>query len=382
MTEIDIRIEGRAGRITLTRPKALNALSHAMCLAVEAALDAWRDDARVALIILDARGDRAFCAGGDIAEMHATGSKGDYAHGRRFWRDEYRMNAKIAEYPKPVIAFLQGYTMGGGVGLGGHCTHRIVGDTSRIAMPECGIGFVPDVGGSGLLARAPGRLGEYLGVTGHRMGPGDAIHAGFADHYLPEAAWDGLKAALVAEGEAAAVARAAHPAPDSPLAGRQARIDHLFAGDRLRDVLNALRADDTDFARQTQDAMERNAPLSMAVTLEMIHRLRGPSLTIRKALELEYRVSFRIMEHGDFLEGIRAAIIDKDRAPAWRHARARCRRRRWRACSCRWAPTRSISTRGRASCRSVSSGSATWGRRWPPTSPLPGTRSRASMSPA
>jgi 3-hydroxyisobutyrate dehydrogenase len=291
-----------------------------MCLAVEAALDAWRDDARVALIILDAQGEKAFCAGGDIAEMHATGSKGDYASGRRFWRDEYRMNAKIAEYPKPVIAFLQGYTMGGGVGLGGHCTHRVVGTTSRIAMPECGIGFVPDVGGSCLLARAPGRLGAYLGVTGHRMGPGDAIHAGFADHYLPEAAWDGLKAALVETGEAAAVARAAHPAPDSPLAGRQARIDRLFAGDRLRDVLNALRADESDFARQTQDAMERNAPLSMAVTLEMIHRLRGPSLTIRKALEMEYRVSHRIMEHGDFLEGIRAAIIDKDRAPAWRHA--------------------------------------------------------------
>ncbi len=319
MSDIRIRIEGRAGRITLNRPEALNALTYEMCLAIEDALDAWQSDDNIALILLDAEGEKAFCAGGDIAEMYETGMKGDLAYGRRFWRDEYRLNAKISEYPKPIVAFLQGFTMGGGVGLGGHASHRIVGDSSRVSMPECSIGFVPDVGGSYLLARAPGRLGEYLGLTTTRMGPGDAIHAGFADHYLPEAGWEALKAQLVASGDPAAIAAAAQPAPAAPLADLKPQIDALFAAEDLRALLNGLRHDDSDFAAQALKSLSRNAPLSMAVTLEMLHRLRGPSLSIRRALEMEYRVSHRIMQKGDFLEGIRAAIIDKDRTPKWRH---------------------------------------------------------------
>jgi enoyl-CoA hydratase len=183
--DIEIRTEGRAGRITLNRPQALNALTWDMCTRIEAALDAWASDDAVAMLVIDAAGDKAFCAGGDIAEMYATGTAGDYEYGRRFWADEYRMNAKLFNFPKPVATFLQGFTMGGGVGVGCHASHRIVCDTSRIAMPECGIGLVPDVGGSLILARAPGRLGEYLGVTAARMGPGDAIHAGFADYFVP-----------------------------------------------------------------------------------------------------------------------------------------------------------------------------------------------------
>jgi 3-hydroxyisobutyrate dehydrogenase len=319
MPDCLIRTEGLAGRITLTRPKALNALTWDMCLAIESALETWRNDPAVPLVILDAEGDRAFCAGGDIAEMYRSGTSGDLDYGRRFWRDEYRLNAKLAEYPKPVISFLHGFTMGGGVGLGCHGAIRIVGDSSRISMPECSIGFVPDVGGSCLLARAPGRLGEYLGLTTARMGPGDAIHAGFADRYHPEAGWPALKQALIDSGDPAALGPV-QPAPDSPLAALRPEIDALFGGEGLRDVLNALTYDTGDFAQQALKQMSRNAPLSMAVTLEMIHRLRTPSLTIRKALELEYRVSHRIMEHGDFLEGIRAAIIDKDKTPKWRHA--------------------------------------------------------------
>ena len=156
--DILIRRDGRAGRITLNRPKALNALTYEMCLAVAAALENWRRDDGIDLLILDATGDKAFCAGGDIAEMYRSGMDGDYDFGRRFWRDEYRMNAALAEYPKPVVSLMQGFTMGGGVGLGGHASHRVVGESSRISMPECGIGFVPDVGGSYLLARAPGAL--------------------------------------------------------------------------------------------------------------------------------------------------------------------------------------------------------------------------------
>lgn len=318
--DIHIRIEGRAGRITLNRAQALNALTYEMCLAIEAALEAWRDEDAVALLILDAAGDKAFCAGGDIAEMYASGTAGDFAYGRKFWADEYRMNAKLFHFPKPVVSFLQGFTMGGGVGVGCHGSHRIVGDTSKIAMPEVGIGLVPDVGGTLILSRAPGRLGEYLGSTGTRMGPGDAILAEFADYYIPEGEWGALKTALIDTGDHAEVDRAAHPAPDAPLAARQAEIDDFFAGDGMRDILNRMRHLDTELARTTEAAMARGAPLSVACAIDIVRRVRALD-TIEYALDQEYRFTFRAMEKGDFLEGIRAAIIDKDRNPKWRHAR-------------------------------------------------------------
>ena len=316
--DILIRTEGRAGRITLNRPGALNALTWEMCGRIEAALADWAEDDALALLLIDAAGEKAFCAGGDIAEMYATGMAGDFEYGRRFWADEYRMNARLFNFPKPVVSFLQGFTMGGGVGVGCHASHRIVGDGSKIAMPEVGIGLVPDVGGSLILARAPGRLGEYLGVTAARMGPGDAILAGFADYFIPEASWEALKAELCERGDPGAVDRAAQPAPDSPLAARQDEIDDLFAFDALRDIVNALKAAESDFAAETLGAMGRNSPLSMACAVDLVRRVRVRD-TIEAALELEYRFTSRAMEKGDFLEGIRAAIIDKDRAPRWRH---------------------------------------------------------------
>lgn len=321
-TDIDIRIEGRAGRITLNRPKALNALSYDMCLRIDAALKAWAVDDQVALLIIDAAGDKAFCAGGDIAEMYATGSAGDYAYGRQFWADEYRMNARLFGFGKPVITFLQGFVMGGGVGVGCHGSHRIVCDSSQIAMPECGIGLVPDVGGSLILARAPGRLGEYLGTTGARMGPGDAIHVGFADYYIPETDWDALKTALIDSGDPAHVDQAAQPAPDAPLKAAQAEIDRLFEPETLSDILPLLEAEGSAFSQKTLHYLRRNAPLSIACAVELIHRARSSMDNIQYALGLEYRFTFRAMEHADFIEGIRAAIIDKDRNPQWRHARA------------------------------------------------------------
>ncbi len=317
MSDISIRIVGRAGRITLTRPQALNALTYDMCLAIDAALERWRDDALVDLVVLDAAGTRAFCAGGDIAELYATGRAGDFAYGQQFWADEYRLNAKIFDYPKPVVSFMQGFTMGGGVGIGCHGSHRIVGQSSQIAMPECGIGLMPDVGGTLMLALAPGRLGEYLGTTGTRMGPDDAIYAGFADDFIPEAQWPELIAALEDTGRLDALEQAITPAPPGSLRSLQPQIDAHFAGETLHDVHNSLAADPSDFAAQACKALARGSPLSMACTIEALHRLRGPSLTLSKALELEYRFSFRAMEHGDFLEGIRAAIIDKDRQPNW-----------------------------------------------------------------
>jgi enoyl-CoA hydratase/carnithine racemase len=313
--DILIRIEGRAGRITLNRPAALNALTYDMCMAIDAALRQWCVDPAVDLVLFDATGPRAFCSGGDIAEMYATGTAGDYGYGRRFWRDEYRMNARLFEFPKPTVSFLQGFTMGGGVGVGCHAGLRIVGDTAQIAMPECGIGLIPDVGGSMMLARAPGRLGEYLGCTGARMGAADAILAGFADRYQPESEWEAAKAAMIATGRADLPDL---PPPPGKLAALQPQIDHHFGGETLGDILRSLRADPGEFAQDTLRILSRNAPLSMACTIELLHRL-GDAPDIRTALSQEYRFTFRAMEQADFLEGIRAAIIDKDRNPNWRH---------------------------------------------------------------
>lgn len=320
MSDIRIRTEGKAGRITLTRPRALNAMSYEMCLAIEEAIDRWRDDASVRLVVIDAEGDKAFCAGGDIQQLYHSGRAGDYGPGRRFWRDEYRLNAKIAEYPKPYVAFMQGFTMGGGVGIGCHGSTRIVCETSQIAMPECSIGLVPDVGGSLLLARAPGRVGEYLGTTGTRMAAADTIFARFADVYVPQSKWPALIAALVESGETAAIAGLSEPPPEGELQGRTARIDAHFGGEALLDIVDSLRIEDSDFADDTLEKLARNSPLSMACTVEMVHRLRCKSATIRTALELEYRFTHRAMEHGDFIEGIRAQVIDKDRRPNWQHS--------------------------------------------------------------
>lgn len=320
MSEILIRQTGTAGRITLNRPEALNAMTYGMCLAIEAALDRWRTDPEVRHIVIDAIGDRAFCAGGDIAELYRTGRAGDFEYGRRFWADEYRLNAKIFNYSKPVVSFLQGFTMGGGVGIGCHGSHRIVGRSSQIAMPECGIGLIPDVGGTLMLALAPGRLGEYLGTTGTRMSAADAIYAGFADHFIDEAEWPRLIAELERGAPEDIIAAAAADKGNSAVQADQAEIDRHFAGDTLTDILNSLRPEASAFSERTLKALGRNSPLSMACTIEAVHRLRGRSVSIAKALDLEYRFTYRAMEHGDFLEGIRAAIIDKDRTPAWQYA--------------------------------------------------------------
>lgn len=319
MSDISVRVEGVAGRITLTRPKALNAVTYQMVTAIHAALESWRDDAKVTRIIIDAEGEKAFSAGGDIAELYETGLRGDYAFGQTFWRDEYRMNAALHDYPKPVISFLQGFTMGGGMGVGCHGSHRIVGESSQVAMPECGIGLVPDVGGSMILANAPGASGAYLGLTGARMGAADAIYAGFADSYIPEVKWSELIMALENGADLSVLETAEEPAPDGQLKQHKDEIDAIFRGKTLPETITKLASSDTGFAAATLKAVLRGAPLSMSATLLMMDELKGCT-DIREALALEYRFTARAMEHGDFLEGIRAAIIDKDRKPRWKHA--------------------------------------------------------------
>lgn len=322
MTDISIRVEGRAGRITLQRPRALNAMTYDMCMAIDAGLRTWRDDRGVDVIVVDAEGDKAFCAGGDIAELYATGTRGDFDYGRRFWRDEYRMNAMMASYPKPIVTLMQGYTMGGGVGVGCHASHRIVGNSSRIAMPECGIGLVPDVGGSHLLARletvVPG-LGAYAGTTGLRLDHRLAV-LGFADRFLPEDTWDALKSEAVETGRP--------PVHDLPAEADRNRADirddiravagHFREG-RPAEILESLRGDAREVAQTAVAALEQACPLSVACHLEILRRI-SPDDPIERALELEYRFTWRSMERGDFLEGIRAQIIEKDRTPRWSHA--------------------------------------------------------------
>ncbi len=317
--DIHIRTEGFAGRITLHRPKALNALTYQMCLDIEAALDAWREEDSVKLVIIDAEGDKAFCAGGDIQDLYDASVAGDFAFGQTFWRDEYRLNEKIFDFPKPYIALMQGFVMGGGVGVSCHGSQRIVCETSQIAMPECGIGLIPDVGGSLMLARAPGRLGEYLGTTGARMDAGNAIYAGFADSYVPQAEWPALLAKLIETGNADDVTAFVRPAPEPTFKDQLAVIDAHFASTDINEVRASLLKDGSEFALNTVKMLDKKSPISAAATPTLIERVRAAN-TIQAALREEYNFTYRAAEHGDFIEGIKATIIDRNHTPQWRFA--------------------------------------------------------------
>jgi enoyl-CoA hydratase len=318
MEDVKTWKDGKAGLIRLTRPQALNALSHAMSLAIEEAFDAWRDDDDVQIVIIDAEGEKAFCSGGDITGIYHLAKAGQLQPPRDFWREEYRLNAKIAEYAKPVVSFLNGFVMGGGVGIGCHGSHRIVGESSKLAMPECGIGLIPDVGGSLILAHAPGRLGEYLGLTGERMTAADAIFAGFADVFVPETSWGELKAKLAETGDVSLVDSAAADPGEGILAGRLAAIDRVFSGPNLTAILQRLEKEPEDWAQKALTAINRGSPISLAATLEIVRTARGFS-TVREATRLEFRFTWRSHQLGDFVEGIRAQLIDRDRNPQWQH---------------------------------------------------------------
>jgi len=327
--EVRIRREGRAGRITMNRPHALNALTYPMVGQIARALEAWRQDRAVELVILDGAGGRALCAGGDVRGLVESRKDGS-GFARAFWREEYTLNAAIARYPKPFVAVMDGIVMGGGIGLSAHASHRLATERSELAMPETGIGLVPDVGGTWLLSRKPQaaalarEAGTYLALTGQRFDGAAAIALGFADTLVASARLPSLLAALSAGGEPRAAIAAAASAPSEPsppeLATSASAIDRAFAADRLEDILAELEASSGAFARQTAALLAVKSPLSLKLTLAALRRARRAG-SLEEALNVEYRLTVRLFEHGEFAEGVRALLLDKDRSPRWNPAR-------------------------------------------------------------
>ena len=321
MSDIHIRIEGRAGRITLQRPKALNAMTYDMCMAIDAAFRTWRDDPTVELIMLDAEGDKAFCAGGDIAELYATGRRGDYAYGRKFWRDEYRMNAMIFTYPKPVISFLQGFTMGGGVGISAHGTNRVVTERTVFAFPECGIGLIPDVGASYLFASVAPGLAAYVTLTGLRLNGADCLELDLADVFVPSDRLAELTEALMTAGDTGPLETFKESAEQSKLPALSVEIERVFEAQDLASITNALNQSSAEWAGKAKAAIDRGSPTSLALTLALLSAARSDR-DLRRCLDRELKAAAYCLVEGDFLEGVRAAIIDKDRSPAWKASTA------------------------------------------------------------
>ncbi|MFD5764759.1 enoyl-CoA hydratase/isomerase family protein [Streptomyces sp. NPDC127049] len=310
-----LRTEGRAGYVTLNRPKALNALTHPMVLRIEEALTAWADDPRVEVVVIDGAGDRGLCAGGDIRAIHEDARTGGTASAD-FWRDEYRLNALIARYPKPYVALMDGIVMGGGVGVSAHGSVRIVTERSRVAMPETGIGFVPDVGGTYLLALAPGELGTHLALTGAPVGAADALLCGLADHFVPAAALPDLASELATDPVRAVLERHVTQPPPGELDAARDWIDRCYAADTAEEIVSRLRKAGRPEATRAADTLLTKSPTAVKVTLSALRRARrlGP---LERVLAQEYRVSCAALSSADLVEGIRAQVVDKDRNPRW-----------------------------------------------------------------
>jgi enoyl-CoA hydratase len=302
----------------MNRPVALNALTYAMVRRIWDALLAWREDPAVELVLLDGAGDRALCAGGDVRSLYDSRTKGS-GDARAFWREEYRLDALIGRYPKPYVAIQDGIVMGGGIGLSGHARHRLVTERSRLAMPETGIGLIPDVGGTWLLARAPGETGIYLGLTGEAMGAADAIYAGFADTFVASAKLPNLVERLgdPKAGPVGALIAAVSTDPGPPpLAARRADIDRVFGAETVEAMLQALSATPGEWAQKTAAALAQKSPKSLKLTLAAIRNARSLG-SLEAALNVEFRLCVRLFEDGEFPEGVRALIVDRDRRPQW-----------------------------------------------------------------
>jgi enoyl-CoA hydratase len=338
--QISASVADGLGHVTLDRPQALNALSYEMIRELTVVFEAWRDDPEIGLVVLDGAGERGFSAGGDIRELYGYAADGNAGEAREFFRAEYRLDAMIARYPKPVVAIMDGITMGGGIGLAGHAAIRVVTERSRVAMPETRIGFTPDVGGSWLLARAPGELGVHLALNSRTMDAADALHAGFADSFVPSDQLPHLVQALAERADPGSPAEIVMLFDETPgpstLALARDWVDACYSAPTVGEIISRLRAfaegrEDAStgalptrpldpaasaYAAAAADELETLSPTALTVTLESVRRARTlPSL--EAALEQEFRLVSWFIEQHDLREGIRAQVIDKDRAPKW-----------------------------------------------------------------
>ena len=323
MDDILFERRGAAGLITLNRPKALNAVSHAMVLAMRAQLDAWADDPAVTRVVITAAGERAFSAGGDIRALYDLGKAGRHDEALQFWRDEYPLNAVIKTYRKPYVALIDGIAMGGGIGVSVHGSHRVALDRCSFAMPEVGIGFFPDIGATWFLPRMPGEIGTYCALTGERFGAADGVAAGIATHRVPSARLpdllDGLTGTVSVD---ALLAAFAEPEGEGPIMARKEVIDRLFAGSTVEGILAALDREaqtvspDADWARKTAAIIRTKSPFSLKLALAQLRR--GIDWDFATCMRAEMRIVSRIVHGHDFYEGVRAVLVDKDNKPNWR----------------------------------------------------------------
>ena len=320
--DLIVRREGAAGIIRLNRPKAINAMTLEMSLGIDAALDRFEADPAVAVVLLEGAGERGLCAGGDIRALYDSAKvNGDL--GKILWREEYILNARIAKFKKPYIAFMDGIVMGGGVGLSAHGRHRVVTERTKLAMPEVGLGFFPDVGGTFLLSHAPGEIGTYFGLTGQTMNGPDAVYAGFADAVVLSGRLGALREALtkVAPGTPSSdietlINGFATGETAGPVATLEPRIDQWFGFDRMEDIVAALKRDASELALATLKTLGEKSPRGMVVTLKLLRLARSAS-SLEECLVREYRAALEVFRSDDFREGVRAAVIDKDRNPKW-----------------------------------------------------------------
>jgi enoyl-CoA hydratase len=316
---------GSAAVIRLNRPKALNSLTLGMVRTIKAALARFVEDDQVSCVVMTGEGERGLCAGGDIRLIHDLGRAGDPLV-TQFWREEFPLNYAIAHYPKPYIALMDGIVMGGGVGIASHGRYRVVTERTRLAMPETAIGYVPDVGATWLLSRAPGEIGTWMGLTGESVGPADAIFAGLADACIPS---DRLAEMVERLGRMGAPASGVEvtsiiehyrvqPEPGR-LAANRDLIDRVFSHDSVEEIIEGLAAEEDAFAATTAEALAKRSPTSLKLALQLLRRGRRSSSLV-ECLEREFAAACEILRHHDFYEGVRAAIIDKDRKPQWRPA--------------------------------------------------------------
>ena len=318
MSDISARIEGRAGRITLNRPKALNALTLPMVHDIDAALTHWAENPNVSLVIVDGAGDRAFCAGGDIRMLYDAARTGDLAAGYAFFSAEYALNARIARYPKPYVAIMDGIVMGGGVGLSAHGSVRIVTERTMLAMPETGIGLFPDVGATWLLSRTPAR-GMHLALTGARIGAGDALLAGLADRVVDSADLPAIVQALCG-GDATEMHAFAKPPEAGAMAADLAWMDACYGHDTVEEIAASLADHVNPAAKTAAHDIAAKSPSSLKVTFRALREAAGMK-NLEEALAQELVLAVGCLRSHDFVEGVRAAVVDKDRSPRWRPAR-------------------------------------------------------------